>query len=668
VYHNRIDVIQLLFSFGANLLMSDNAGRTPSFYSGAKVQPLCDVNIKQALADESPLRTLLREQEKAVRTQQTLTLQRNRRCVKAGEDTRDVRPTTLASEYFHDDKRSLCCNLSELMVTLALERAALHALVKREKLDVPVKDTVAEAIRVAARTDDVLKLRSIWDENSDRAGWEETLAAAEPGHRMTAVHFAVRDNCLHALRFFLGSDMPIFAKDLKGATPLHIAAINGHKESTQLLLTHARQLYGADNQAALAGILDAGYHPNQSSALTPLHYAAEGNFLAVVRLLLEAGANPHKRDGTGKLPVDRAASTEIRKTLVSGRRTSMAPPPRPPPVGPSATSPAFMSIDELKDAAPGPPPPPAARHVDVDASKYESDDDSLFSSDESWSDDGSHENQHHPHSHSHSHSHRVGVEESKDDHDFVTPKPPRRKSVVTYSSNTKVAPKTEEAKKRTSLSNKMMSVSRGNIYTETNAAPLRIQLDGRTHKVSDLIHDAALQGRDDDLLAILKLARGATGDSLSASGTHLDNSGHSASGHTVAAVDDQDDWGRTALMLATQRGYMKCLQHLLNIGDANVNMSDHSGASALIIAAKFNRSAVIRLLLDRGAVVDATDNLGNTALHYACEKNFKESCMVLLDGGCSATITNKKGWTADMGSRYASAKRLIQQTKVRRGW
>jgi hypothetical protein len=183
VYHNRIDVIQLLFSFGANLLMSDNAGRTPSFYSGAKVQPLCDVNIKQALADESPLRTLLREQEKAVRTQQTLTLQRNRRCVKAGEDTRDVRPTTLASEYFHDDKRSLCCNLSELMVTLALERAALHALVKREKLDVPVKDTVAEAIRVAARTDDVLKLRSIWDKNSDRAGWEETLAAADPGHR-----------------------------------------------------------------------------------------------------------------------------------------------------------------------------------------------------------------------------------------------------------------------------------------------------------------------------------------------------------------------------------------------------------------------------------------------------------------------------------------------------
>lgn len=48
---------------------------------------------------------------------------------------------------------------------------------------------------------------------------------------------------------------------------------------------------------------------------TPLHYAAEGNHLDAVKLLLKLGANPNLLDSRKKKPIDVAKSTDIIQIL-----------------------------------------------------------------------------------------------------------------------------------------------------------------------------------------------------------------------------------------------------------------------------------------------------------------------------------------------------------------
>ena len=73
----------------------------------------------------------------------------------------------------------------------------------------------------------------------------------------------------------VGAGTPAASTYGEGATPLHIAAWNGHAALTRLLL---------DRGAAVSA-------RGGSFAVTPLHWAAQHNHLAVARLLLAAGAD-----------------------------------------------------------------------------------------------------------------------------------------------------------------------------------------------------------------------------------------------------------------------------------------------------------------------------------------------------------------------------------------
>ena len=73
-------------------------------------------------------------------------------------------------------------------------------------------------------------------------------------------------------------------------TPLHHAALGGHKEIAELLIE-----YGADpNVAANCGT-------------TPLHYAAWHGRKGVTEILIECGADPNAADNDGKTPLHKAA-------------------------------------------------------------------------------------------------------------------------------------------------------------------------------------------------------------------------------------------------------------------------------------------------------------------------------------------------------------------------
>ena len=80
-----------------------------------------------------------------------------------------------------------------------------------------------------------------------------------------------------------------------------------------------------------------------------------------------------------------------------------------------------------------------------------------------------------------------------------------------------------------------------------------------------------------------------------------------------AEVDATDKDGWTALMFAAQNGHAAVAQVLLDKGAAVDVVSKLLGDTALILAAQNGHEAVAALLLDKGAVVDAATKDGATA-------------------------------------------------------
>ena len=73
-------------------------------------------------------------------------------------------------------------------------------------------------------------------------------------------------------------------------TPLHLAAINGHKRIIQLLVSH-----------------EADVNSRDRTEFTPLHCASQEGHLASVVTLLHAGADPLLPNHGGVLPIHKAA-------------------------------------------------------------------------------------------------------------------------------------------------------------------------------------------------------------------------------------------------------------------------------------------------------------------------------------------------------------------------
>src|SRR5258708_26202066 len=85
-----------------------------------------------------------------------------------------------------------------------------------------------------------------------------------------------------------------------------------------------------------------------------------------------------------------------------------------------------------------------------------------------------------------------------------------------------------------------------------------------------------------------------------------------------------------------------CLSH-----GAKVNLRTPAGATYLHEAALSGNPAVITLLLDRGAEIDARDREASaTPLHYAVSMGRREAVELLLSRGADRTLKNNRGKTA----------------------
>ena len=85
----------------------------------------------------------------------------------------------------------------------------------------------------------------------------------------------------------------------------------------------------------------------------------------------------------------------------------------------------------------------------------------------------------------------------------------------------------------------------------------------------------------------------------------------------------------------------------------DINLSDQSGKTALMVAAKAGESELVKQLLDKGAQADKTNNNGGSAVMFASIKGDLKTIQLLLQRRVDANARGSNGWGALM---IASAK------------
>ena len=125
------------------------------------------------------------------------------------------------------------------------------------------------------------------------AYWAKTHAESEkvPGN-FTATHLAAYAGLSWLLSKLVesGHVSDIHSRDSLGNQPLVWAAMNGHLQAVQLLLTHGAQVAAKNNEG-----------------VTALYWAANNGHASVIQLLLDNGAKCRPRDKIGWTPLHRAA-------------------------------------------------------------------------------------------------------------------------------------------------------------------------------------------------------------------------------------------------------------------------------------------------------------------------------------------------------------------------
>ncbi|UZJ51907.1 hypothetical protein CBS101457_001227 [Exobasidium rhododendri] len=134
--------------------------------------------------------------------------------------------------------------------------------------------------------------------------WPSNTANDAGLHQNLGLHNAAATGNLGLVKFALDNGQP-HTSILNGLTPLHAACSGGSEAVVRLLLN-----YGADvNATRVKTPKGAGMGSmTGTEGSTPLHFAAANGHLAVVRLLLESGARPTAKDKDGLTPEALASS------------------------------------------------------------------------------------------------------------------------------------------------------------------------------------------------------------------------------------------------------------------------------------------------------------------------------------------------------------------------
>jgi len=105
-------------------------------------------------------------------------------------------------------------------------------------------------------------------------------------------------------------------------------------------------------------------------------------------------------------------------------------------------------------------------------------------------------------------------------------------------------------------------------------------------------------------------------------------------------VNARDQWGRTALYLAAEKGHKEDVELLLEHG-ADVNAKDTRNRTALLYPAEKGHKEVVELLLEHGADVNAKDNWDWTPLHSSAEEGHKDIVELLITEGANVNARDR---------------------------
>jgi hypothetical protein len=100
----------------------------------------------------------------------------------------------------------------------------------------------------------------------------------------------------------------------------------------------------------------------------------------------------------------------------------------------------------------------------------------------------------------------------------------------------------------------------------------------------------------------------------------------------------------TATMAASQQGAMNSLKLLISKG-ANVNAVDREGSTPLMYAVRGDQIGAAKLLLSSGAHIGAKDRQGRTALHFAALRGSAAMTKFLIARGASGSAKDQFGDT-----------------------
>ena len=125
-------------------------------------------------------------------------------------------------------------------------------------------------------------------------------------------------------------------------------------------------------------------------------------------------------------------------------------------------------------------------------------------------------------------------------------------------------------------------------------------------------------------------------------------------------VDQVNPQGETALMLAAIKGYLD-LARALVAKDADVNKTGWTPLHYAASGTGDQQPAMLALLLEHPAYIDAGSPNGSTPLMLAAQYGTRASALLLLEEGADPTIKNQLGLTAVDFALRAGRKDLAQQ-------
>ncbi|KAK2844540.1 hypothetical protein Q5P01_011199 [Channa striata] len=168
------------------------------------------------------------------------------------------------------------------------------------------------------------------------------------------------------------------------------------------------------------------------------------------------------------------------------------------------------------------------------------------------------------------------------------------------------------------------------------------------------LHWAALLGHAKIVHLLLERNTSGTIPSDSQGATPLHYGAQSNNAETVGVFlshpsvkDEPDLEGRTAFMWAAGKGSDDVISTMLALTPLiDINMADKYGGTALHAASLSGHVSTVKLLLERGAMVDSLDVMKHTPLFRACEMGHRDVILTLIKGSTRVDLVDVDGHTA----------------------